>query len=474
MASGKFQEIKQVLSLNDELDVDQKVSNDVDEKQLAELNITPSQSDADLAKDTVRLYFSQAAQTPLLDAEEEQHLSRWVEEGEYLFQLERDWVGKHGTRPSAIDLLLLLCRHLGETRLQFEALCQQLKLKGEEPVGRKMQRTALRCAIDGRIAPQLVNAVAEATGVSQTRAQQDLIQLSVSSRLIPWHLLGQATQQRTLIDFEKVLESPEFRNWLDRYRSEITLHFEQVRERARQAANHLVRANLRLVISVAKRYIGSGMALPDLIQEGNVGLIHAVKRFDYRRGYKFSTYATWWIRQSITRALANQLRTVRLPVLVVESLRRLGEAKQRLSQEYGRSPTNEELAQELGVPTEKVDRLLKAGTREPISLETSISREGEGSELADFIEDKKVPAPEEQAEWDLLKERLRSTLASLLPKERRVIELRFGLNDRRSRTLDEVGMELGVTRERIRQIESKALKKLRHPSRSRKLKDYLR
>ena len=257
------------------------------------------------------------------------------------------------------------------------------------------------------------------------------------------------------------LLSPERENYLA----------EQITLGNKEAKDELIEANLRLVVSIAKRHVGKGMYFLDLIQEGNLGLIKAVEKFDYSKGFKFSTYATWWIRQAITRAIADQARTIRIPVHMVETIHKVSRTSRQLLQEYGREPTTEEIAESLGMTAEKVREIMKIA-QDPVSLETPIGEE-EDSHLGDFVEDVDSPAPSDSASYSLLREQLSNILHTLTPREEQVIRLRFGLEDGRTRTLEEVGKQFEITRERIRQIEAKALRKLRHPSRSKTLKDYL-
>ena len=460
---------EQVFSRDEELDLANKEMDQEDE--VSGRGITPSKLELELGEDSLNLYLAEVGQTPLLNAEEERVLGSQIEEGKHLVRLEEDWVAEHGAQPSAIDLLLALVERFSRARLLFETLYQYLELSLDVNVAEKVLHPDLRRAIDGNIDQHLSGAIAQTTGASQTRAEQALIQLSLDSRLIPRHTIERAGERSSLAEFEEGLRSPEFREELERHRPEIVKHFEQVRERSRQATNRMIQANLRLVVSVAKGHIDRGMPLSDLIQEGNIGLMQAVQKFDHRRGFKFSTYAIPWIWQAINRAVNDQSRLVRLPGHLVGALTKLAKAKNSLAQKLGRQPTDRELASEMGLPPKKIESLLKLSSRGLVSFETPVGEDG--SQLGDFIADLAIPDPEEEATASLLKAKLSRTLESLTPRERRIIELRFGLGNEYSRTLEEVGTELGLTKERIRQIEKEALAKLRHPSHSRELVGYL-
>lgn len=441
------------------------------EDEFSELEITPQKRKVELDEDSLNLYFDEVGQTPLLNGEETKILTSQIEDGKHLVRLEKDWIAEHGAQPSAIDLLLALMERFSRARLAFEALYQYLELPSHESIAEKVSHPDLRRAIDSRIDQHLSSAIAEITGVSQTRIEKSVIELSLDSRLISWHIMEKAGQKSSLAEFGEVLQSPEFRDKMGAHRSEIVKHFEQIRERARQATNRMIQANLRLVVSVAKGHIDWGVPLPDLIQEGNIGLMQAVHKFDHRRGCKFSTYAIPWIWQAINRAVNDQSRIVRLPGHVVDDLMKLARARNSLAQKLGHQPTEKELASEAGLPSKKIKSLLKVISGVPVSLDTPVGEDG--SQLGDFIADQAILQPEEQSTASLLREELSKTLESLTPRERRIIELRFGLGNEYSRTLAEVGTELGLTKERIRQIEKEALAKLRHPSHSRELIGYL-
>tara|TARA_Y100001970_G_scaffold114029_1_gene142161 strand:+ start:1907 stop:3406 length:1500 start_codon:yes stop_codon:yes gene_type:complete len=325
--------------------------------------------------------------------------------------------------------------------------------------------------IHGVYSEDLIKYVADVNNISNDEVTQKIKELSDLLGLIPPDLTELLDDDFTKSNLKNALKHKDFIDQLSMYKMIIDSHFNQILSRSDLAQNHLAEANLRLVVSIAKKYIGRGLTLLDLVQEGNIGLIRAVEKFDYRKGFKFSTYATWWIRQSITRAVADQSRTIRIPVHMVEQINKILRVSRRLVQEKGVEPTSDDIAKELDMDTDKVNEILKA-SQDPISLEAPIGEE-QDLNLADLIEDQNAESPQNSASKNLLKSQIIEVLETLSPRERQVIEYRFGINDSRPRTLEEVGQTFGVTRERIRQIEAKALRKLRHPTRSLTLRDYL-
>ena len=402
--------------------------------------------DDETPDDSVRAYLREIGRVKLLTFKDEQRLARQMEEAQRLKEMDARISARTGRPASDAELHAALLAELAELR---PVLALAVELAGLEGTPETLaDDPRLRALIDGTPAPELVERLAADRGLSAEDAAAQAITLSVVTHLLPPALRDPAAPTAA-----------------------VAAHFRAVRKAGSDAERQLTQANLRLVVSVAKKYVGRGMTLLDLIQEGNLGLMRAVQKFEYRRGFKFSTYATWWIRQSITRAIADYSRTIRMPVHMVELLNKLQRVSRQLVQQYGREPTFAEIGRELDLPADRVAEVLRAA-QETISLETPVGDEEE-SQLGDFIHDENAVAPAEAATYGQLKAHVARALATLTDRERRVLTLRFGLEDGRSRTLEEVGRDLGVTRERIRQIEAKALRTLRHPSRSHTLKEFM-
>jgi len=425
----------------------------------------------EIVDDPVRIYLHEIGRVHLLTARDEQLLAKRIEVGKRITEIKQDYLQRYGREPSATETVLAMLEELGQASTIIHVLQEQANLPPTASFIETISNASLRASIDGEINQQLIQTIALLIDKSIPETEQLIINLALNSKLLPKEVLNDIGDSISLVDIENLVTNSDFINSIQAYERRLKAYLENIEYEAKKAESHLTKANLRLVVSVAKKHIGRGMSLLDLIQEGNIGLIKAVEKFDYRRGYKFSTYATWWIRQAITRSIADQARTIRVPVHMIETINKLLRESRRLAQEYGREPTPKEIGERLEISPEKVREIAKVAQL-PISLESPIGEE-EDSHLGDFIEDRNALPPPDAASRQLLKEQIDDVLSTLTPREQRVLQLRFGLEDGRSRTLEEVGREFNVTRERIRQIEAKALRKLRHPSRSRRLKDYL-
>jgi len=433
----------------------------------------PAPGDYEVIDDSVRMYLQEVGRVALLRAHEERVLCRKMELGKYVERLKDNHFRKYQKFPLPVDIVLHVVSQLSRAYPIVQIVEERIGINPSSNVVETIKNPEFRSAIDVVIDPALMAAIADGIDKGTTADEEAIVNLSINSQLLPQQLLELLARDKTSWrKLKTLLSNNRFLSQLNSHGSECKAYFEKVRTEAEASERHLTEANLRLVVSIAKKYISHGMPFLDLIQEGNIGLIRAIEKFQYRRGYKFSTYATWWIRQGITRCIADQSRVIRIPVHMVETINKLLRTMRQLVQELGREPSYEEIGGPLDMSPERVEGVMALFLRQPMSLDMPIGEDGD-SLLGDFVADHASLAPTEATSQQLLKEQIDRVLDDLTEREKKVLQLRFGLRDGRARTLEEVGKEFSVTRERIRQIEGKALRKLRHPSRSRKLKGYL-
>jgi len=442
-------------------------------EQTEEIKPPPPLGEYEVIDDSARMYLQEIGRVPLLNVREEKLLCRKIELGRGLERIEDNHFRKYKKFPSPVEIVIHLISQLSKAYQVVQIVEEHIGIDPSSNVVETIRNPKFRSAIDAVIDPSLIAATTEEIDKGTTAAEEAIVNLSITSQLLPPQLLEILARDKTSWQkLKTLLTDDSFLFQIDSHGSECKAYFEQVQTEAKASEKHLTEANLRLVVSIAKKYIGHGMPLLELIQEGNIGLIRAVDKFQYRKGYKFSTYATWWIRQGITRSIADQSRAIRIPVHMVETINKLLRTMRQLVQELGREPSYEEIGSRLSMSPERVEEVMALFFREPISLDMPIGEDAD-SRLGDLVEDRASLAPTEATSQQLLKEQIDKVLSELTEREKRVLQLRFGLKDGHARTLEEVGREFNVTRERIRQIEGKALRKLRHPTRSRKLKGYL-
>ncbi len=435
--------------------------------------ITENEVSDEPVRETIQLYLKEAGKVDLLSAEGERRLGMKMEAGNHLLEIEQEWFSLYGREPSPVEEITEVCRRLGACDKVLSFVEQQLEIPPGLPVAGRLRNPELRRVIDGPLSPEFIGNIAREFGTEEDTAKQEVLALSNGSRVLPWEVVRAFGEDAgSLKEFFNNVNSPDGRQALVKRMEDIRQHFDGIHRRTVSARDHLIQANLRLVISVAGKRINRALPLLDLIQEGNIGLIRAVNKWDYRRGFRFSTYATWWIHQAISRAIAEKSRTIRFPVHMMEDINRLKREQLRLAQEQGRTPTKQELSKALGFTQDRVEDLL-VSIRRPISLDAPVGKDGEETALGDIIANEESASPEELANQRDLRVRLRNVVQTLPERERKVIQMRFGLFDGQSHTLEEIGRKMGVSRERIRQIMQVALDRLRQPERSSQLKGFL-
>ena len=428
--------------------------------------------EAELTEDTGRMYLREIGRVALLTAADEVVLARAVELAQRLESIEKEIQGdiEVGT-PDPFTVITDILLKLAPTADTASAIAKYLGLETPVTLGAALANPDLRALLDGKREDEVTNYLSDALGVDPDEAHKLVVELSVLSRLLASDMVDILGIDPKLEKLPDEIGKSKFLTALEPLTPVLNAHLMRVREEGEKARRHLGEANLRLVVSVAKKHLNRGLSMLDLIQEGNIGLMRAIEKFDFRKGFKFSTYATWWIRQGITRAIADQARTIRIPVHVVETLNKIMRARRELGQQLNREPTVEELAERVELSIERVSEILQM-SQEPVSLETPIGEDAE-NELGDLIQDSNAPAPADVAAQSSMREQVDRVLGHLQDRERRVLELRFGLFDGRPRTLEEIGGELNLTRERIRQIERKALGRLRGDANVAELRELL-
>lgn len=423
------------------------------------------QDDALLSTDdTLRLYLHEIGRTSLLTAEEERRLGQAMEQAQYIAALQRRLQEQTGQAPSAAETAAALVHDLAALEWVRRGVALALRLPPLSPV-ETFQDPAFRAHLDGQPDHHLTQRLSQMLGVAQEESERLLVRLSTASQILVHHLLD------SLPACQLIPPPADLAQQIAAAEPALLARLQRLLQEGAAARQRFIESNLRLVVSVARTYAGRGVPILDLVQEGNIGLMRAVDRFDYRRGFRFSTYATWWIRQAISRAVADGSRLIRLPPHAVETVSRLQRSVRQLAQQHGRQPTVEELAEEMDIPSEQVQQLIRLSL-EPLSMERPVGEE-EDSQLADFVEDHFSPSPADASARLLLRDQVRQALSLLSPREQRVLALRYGLEGGRSYSLAEIGRQFGITRERVRQIEARALRKLRHHRRSQRLRDLL-